>query len=758
MIEAPASLPHAFWAHRNGGWLALFALVVLLGAPAWAEVAAGGEKPAGVASLVDDKKARQLLEAGDARYEANEIPAALDLYKAVSDRYPASKWRFTAYLKLGKHFLKDKKLDLALDQFRRALAEDNRSADLRGDASLQAGITLFEMQKYQDSFLSLREVVKRFPGTPYCNDAYYYIGQGHFKLGHYAMAIDAFKNVGTSLDATAPEAERLQAGRRLYVQIEDQDFGGADTGAGAEVQVRTTAGDQETVPLVPTTAGAATLMGSVRTQLGEPKPGDGILEVVGGDRIAVTYLDQQTADGKFNVSRGYELRVVGNAQVSVVDGAYAEPVGAAVLGKPAYLLVRDADRDLSAKAETVTAQVRVKRLVEDDDEPAAPPPGTTAPADQAKAEEGKTELTYRLIREQQVVLTEKTEAGPGQPVHTGAFVGSILLAKEGEAAAGALEARVGDLLEIEYLDEVNLAGKPAKVRAGVKLIEGSLNPLKIAQANISDPELRFRTVLKTTETLRNIGDIYKELGLSAQAKDKYRQALDEADQIPLGDAALNQRLLEETYVQLWKTYYAMDDLGRAAQMCLELQRKFPDSPFVGDALFLMAQVSQKKGDFQQAIGVYRQLAALAKSPLAGDAWYGIGECWEALGKNNPALFDQAFVAFKTCFEKHPNSKCAGDALAKMADFYYAKEDFGRAVDIYEEALQQYQDSKFLDVVLFNYGKCLVKMKRLPQASEKFNQLISTYPNSKLVPNARKIAEALEKRAGAAAPAPAPEAK
>ena len=86
----------------------------------------------------------------------------------------------------------------------------------------------------------------------------------------------------------------------------------------------------------------------------------------------------------------------------------------------------------------------------------------------------------------------------------------------------------------------------------------------------------------------------------------------------------------------------------------------------------------------------------------------------------------------------------------MAEYYYSKEDFTRALDIYEEALQQYQDSKFIDVVLYNYGRCLVKMKKYDAALEKFNQLISAYPNSKNVANAQKIVEAIQKRTGAGA--------
>ena len=202
---------------------------------------------------------------------------------------------------------------------------------------------------------------------------------------------------------------------------------------------------------------------------------------------------------------------------------------------------------------------------------------------------------------------------------------------------------------------------------------------------------------------------------------------------------------------MWKIYFAMDDLNRAAQMCLELQRRFPESPFVDDALLLMGQVRQKQAKYQEAIGVFRRLAALQNSPLAPAAQYAVGECFEELGttEKNKNYYDEAFLAFKACFEKFPNSNQAGDALSKMAEYYYSKEDFTRALDIYEEALQQYQDSKFIDVVLYNYGRCLVKMKKYDAALEKFNQLISTYPNSKSVSNAQKLVEAIQKRTGAA---------
>ena len=706
----------------------------------------------GAASLVDDKKAKALLDAGDARFDAGELSAALDLYKAVLDRYPVSRWRFLARLKMGKQFLKEKKFDLALDQFRRVAVEENKDADQRGDASLQVGICFFEMGKFEEAFGELRKVIKSYPGTAYSNDAYYYIGQAHFKMGRFANAIEAFKNVGTSIDPQAQEAEKLDAGKRLYVKIDDKDLSAQAGETGVVVTITTSSGDKESVTCFPVTPGAPILMGSLRTQLGDAKPGDSIVQLIGTDKITVTYTDKQTADAQLNVTRTKEIRVVGNARVKVVDGAFAESVGAVVLDKPAFLLVADSDRDTSAKSDEIEVIVRTKRVVEENpDSEKAEKPITNIQAALEAAE--KAEPVFKVIDEKKVKLVEKPADGaaPGAAVHTGAFIGTISIARQGETPnPSAIVAQVNDVLEIEYLDEVSLEAKPATRKTVAKVIEGNLNPLQVANAKINDEELKFKTALKTSEALKNIGNIYKDLGLMKQSQDRYKQALAETEQVARSYGALNQRLLEQTYVQMWKIYYAMDDLGRAAQMCLELQRRFPESPFVDDALLLMGQVSQKQGKFQEAIGVFRRLAALKNSPLAPAAQFAIGECYEELGtaQKNKIYYDEAFLAFKACFEKFPNANQAGDALSKMAEYYYSKEDFTRALDLYEEALQQYQDSKFIDVVLYNYGRCLVKMKKLDDAVGKFNQLITTYPNSKMVANAQKIVEAIEKRKAA----------
>ena len=83
----------------------------------------------------------------------------------------------------------------------------------------------------------------------------------------------------------------------------------------------------------------------------------------------------------------------------------------------------------------------------------------------------------------------------------------------------------------------------------------------------------------------------------------------------------------------------------------------------------------------------------------------------------------------------------------MANYYYRQQDYARAVDTFETVLSNYPDAKFLDVILFNYGRCLYRMGRKAEARRRFDQLIADYPESALAGDAKKISEALARAGG-----------
>jgi len=278
-----------------------------------------------------------------------------------------------------------------------------------------------------------------------------------------------------------------------------------------------------------------------------------------------------------------------------------------------------------------------------------------------------------------------------------------------------------------------------------------------------DQELRIKTQLKTASALTNIGNRYKEFGLKTNADAKYAQALKVCEEIGEEASKLGGRILEETYVQLWKIYFEMDRLEMAAAMSQRLQREFPNSEFVDEALVQLALVARKQAAkaeeekdlgrqqtfLQRAIGIYTTLLQIEKSQLRGEAQFGIAECYEEMAKaaDGPGaapLFDRAFQEYKKVYDGFPDSGRVGEAVAKMANYYYQQKDYRRAIDIFESVLSSHQDAKYLDVILFNYGRCLYRMDRKADARKQFDQLIADFPESPLASDAKKISEALRK--------------
>ena len=318
----------------------------------------------------------------------------------------------------------------------------------------------------------------------------------------------------------------------------------------------------------------------------------------------------------------------------------------------------------------------------------------------------------------------------------------------------ALQALPSDLVRVVYTDVKHRGPGVREVRAQARCLEGNIGGVRVTRAVITDAELRVQTQLKTAGALTNIANRYKEFGLKKHAEKKYQLALDVCEEI-MGEARkLGGRLLEETYVQLWKIYFEMDRLELAAAMCQRLQREFPNSGFVDDALLQLGEVARQSGNISRAIGIYTRLVNMKGSLLRGEAQFGIASCYEQLAAkatgNNTQLKDRAFQEFKKVFDNHPDSGRVGEAVAKMADYYYQQKDYARAIDTFDNVLENHPDAKFLDVILFNYGRCLFRMNRRAKARQKFDQLIGEFPESPLAPDAKKISDALARASQAAA--------
>ncbi len=757
-------------------------------------------------SIVEDRAARKLLEAGDARLEADETEKAVEIWRSVIERYPGSRMRYEAHMRLGNFLLENKRaFDEARGHFESVDVEANMDSEQRSDAALKTGICFYEGRHYGHSFKTLRRVIEEYPASAEVNSAYYYIGLGHFKLGHYSRAIEALEKVGTALTGDDAAIEKVEAGKRFFVKVGDQDLAVLEPGETIEVRCVTTQGDEESVICYPLGRQVRVVLGSMPTQLAAPVPGNGRLEVQGGDRIKVHYVDAQTADRKFDQERSYEVAVVGSALVEIKDGSFGESLAGVVIGKQANLEVTDPDYDRGPDADSLKAIAEIwreKSQSEIDEEVATAVAERDPLADPEKLPEieryKKIDSATVLLEEvrlppEAVALPEEEEevptseevsetpaeggastegeieVGPGvaedapdeegdEPevivdttIHSGIFRGTVRIEPLAEPVAGdaILQATPGDSLKLRYLDELHLGPAPVERIAEARCIEGNLGNVRVTKTDIDDAELRIKTKLRSSDALTHIGDHYKDFGLQSKADLKYEEALATAGEVLKEARQLGGSILENTYVQLWRTYFAMGNYNLAVSMSQRLMQEFPESTFVDEAMLKQADAFREQAKFPDAIRLYGSILRLNDSPLKGEAQFGIAESYETMASQAQAqqseqLYERAFVEYQKVYEQFPDSGRVGDSVAKMANFYYKKQDYSRAIDVFENVLSEYPDANFLDVILFNYGRCLFRLERRPEARRMFDQLINEFPESSVAGEAKRISDALVK--------------
>jgi len=195
-------------------------------------------------SLVEDRAARKLVDAGDARLEAEEVKKAIEVWQSVIERYPRSRVRFQAHMRLGLFYLdRDRAYDKARVHFEAVAGEENRDDDQRAEATLKIGVCFYQARNFGKCFSVMRNVIEHFPVSPQVNQAYYYIGLGHFQLGHYSRAIAALEKVGTNMAGQDERVEKVEAGKRFFVRIDDADLSALDAYSQAVVGVVEDIGD-----------------------------------------------------------------------------------------------------------------------------------------------------------------------------------------------------------------------------------------------------------------------------------------------------------------------------------------------------------------------------------------------------------------------------------------------------------------------------------------------------------------------------------
>ncbi|HUT34444.1 MAG TPA: tetratricopeptide repeat protein [Planctomycetota bacterium] len=728
---------------------ALLIAALLLAAPALAGEPAAKAKGDPAENAKTEYRAADMLRRGTELLELKQEERALKLISSVPRMFPASKARFKAYLVLGQHHVDKRNFELAIKQFRHLADSDD--PDQQAEALYQEGICYYNLNEFDKAFMSLRRVTNEFPWSVYANEAFYYIGQCHFKLGRWSKAVDALEKVGTSVPTNAEGETLAEAGQRLFVKIFDRDLVVLMTLGGKPKAILTTkSGDKEGIPLDTLGQSGEFYIGSLPTLPGDPKPGDNLLQVTGGDTVAVETVDANTESGKRNETRVATIKMVSTASVGFTDGAYREYTQGIFGDGDAFIRVKDLDRDTTPQKDQITVKVFTQYKQEKEPE-----------AERSSLDFGRQEES--VVRD--TVQVKLTETEP----HSGIFVGTVVphvAMDRSEVHQGdpKLSAMKGDELVVEYLDEAHIAGtEPREVRASARLLIGQIQDVKIEHREVDTLDLKARKNLIEAKIYLKLGSIFKDVGLQKQATEKATEGLDRVEEVirTSTKASLDRSLVEESFSVKWDLLLVQDKLGEAIRVCRTLTQLFPDSTLVDRALLKIGQARMESESPGEAIGIFNAVIGLPKSDLKAEAQFHIGKVLEKVANEHakqsgrdPDL-SQAMTAYKKCSESYPDSPFAGDALEQIANYYILAKDYKRAIELMERVFQDYPDASFLDRMLLKWVIAAYRVGNLPGAKQKAEQLLAEYPNSPLAPKARQFAEIIEKKIGGGGDAPEP---
>jgi TolA-binding protein len=740
------------------GIAVLAAVFGLLAQNAQAARAAKGERPAegeGGVGAADDFAAMQMFQRGKDMLAAGEKERGMRMLDTVIQQYPASKVRYFAYMALGKHHLDAYEQDQAIPYLTRVKELEQEKdltpeyRDILVESLYLTGVAHYQKREYNRAFPTLRKVTMDYPNTVWANQAYFYIGMCHFVQENWNKAIEALSLVGTYVDPDSPTVHFVEAGRRFYVKVEDADLPVmVRLGFQPVVVAETKSGDKEQIAVVPLSSDNPVFVGSIPTDVGTAVPGDNILQVIGGDEITATYIDGNTESGEKDRPRRQAVKVVATGGIFISMGDYDTRAKLAFIDQPMYLVLQDADLDISPHADEVKVKVVSRYRVEDAEEEAPAESGKGGFADLLVQ---KKKDNYRVRDE--LIVTLK-EVGAGEPVRTGRFNGKFMT-MAGEAGRTSdktddkLACLADDEIVVTYVDELHGEGTTPRESVSKAIVAGVLDSsVKVTQQYTPDEMIKAKKNLVEGQAYLELARIFKDMGLQRGADAKAAEGLDRADSVILTQSAIDPGLQEQAFKLKWELHIAQNDLVAAIATCQTFNKLFPLSPFVDQALKGIADVKQKQGDLQGAIGVYEQILTLQNSLAKAEAQFRIAECTEEIAASTPTAaagnpLEKAIPLYKIVADRYPDSPFAGAAIGKIVDYHVESKDYAAANQLLEQVFQDYPDEPFLDAMLMKWVLVAYRMGDFKKAHEKCTQLLFEYPDSTYAQKGREILPKIE---------------
>lgn len=676
-------------------------------------------------------RAKRMVSQALGIVESGDEQRGIGMLEAVPKMFPDSPVKYNAYLELGRIHMQKGRLDEALAQLRNV--DPTRQAELQAESLiLQAKVHILAGRESEASVI-LRRIITDHPDSLFANDAWYEIGQIHFKGKRWFRAQEAFSRVGTSVpkgseaESSKNEEVFVEAGQRLYAVVDDRDIAVATKlGKKTQVLVSAKSGDKEILTLKPFGIKGDSAIASVPTVTEISQPNDGKLTVHGGEVVEILYVDNANANGENNIRLIARMRIVSSAVLAVMDGAYRQNVKGVFIGNPAFLRLKDIDLDVSANPDSV--KITVKSF-------------SKRQKDENKTNDvisGEEEDPYEEVSSAEVELKETSP-------RSGIFEGRVLPVSGINIEDGQISASHDGKLVFSYIDRRHIKGdSPREITSEVAVLTGGSTEPKSIVSSASDPVMQCRKLLLEAKLLNQWGTIFKDVGLDKQASQKANEGLQRVAEIFSYSKrfALPREILENTYAAKWDLLMVKGALRQAIAVCRDLLKIYPDTILADLALLKIAKAraeSHEERDIRDAANIYRCILGMPNSRNKPEAQFSLAGVLENLakieaekkmfrGKKQEPDYTAAVSAYRACAENYPQSSFAGESFKRIVTFQIGNRDYDRANETLERVFQDYPDAPWLDEMLLRWGIVKYRTGDVEGAKEKFRKILEEYPS------------------------------
>ena len=305
----------------------------------------------------------------DLAFRKGALPTARALYRRVADaaEYRGSEMHLRAALGSIRVDMASKNYSAALDEIDKLIRL--RNPDFRLRLHYAKAEVLMEQENFAEALEELEAVLRVEPKHP---DALLLRGKIHYQMRKLVEASEI--ELGPSQDETV-----LVPGESLKINLRDPSLQVSGLGADIEVEVRAKSGDIERLLLHPFGDSKEKFRAEIVTELGAPRKGDKVLQVLGVDEITYGYSKRfrdrmdDLPDDPDNI-----IEVASDAQLALTAGAFQAREGERQLnieelglstaqkalglrsvrpGNNIYMRVIDADRSVTPGIDEITVEL-----------------------------------------------------------------------------------------------------------------------------------------------------------------------------------------------------------------------------------------------------------------------------------------------------------------------------------------------------------------------------------------------------------------